>query len=133
MGGPSSRLSRAARSAADQLGKPGEDKAPDEPRQTHKYEQIGRRRSAGRTSDRSDTQDLIRDVASLLHGFFYSIKKEGTPASSRLNTCSGADGSCARLRFRAAIKSITGDGVDTARGLMVSPFVFASISCCNAS
>jgi acetyl-CoA synthetase len=28
--------------------------------------------------------------------------------------CSGADGSCARLRFRAAIKSITGDGVDTA-------------------
>ena len=26
------------------------------------------------------------------------------------------DGSCARLRFRAAIKSITGDGVDTARG-----------------
>ena len=30
--------------------------------------------------------------------------------------CSGADGSCARLRFRAAIKSITGDGVDTARG-----------------
>ena len=37
-----SRLSRAARSAADQLGKPGEDKAPDEPRQTHKYEQIGR-------------------------------------------------------------------------------------------
>jgi hypothetical protein len=27
--------------------------------------------------------------------------------------CSGADDSCARLRFRAAIKSITGDGVDT--------------------
>ena len=26
--------------------------------------------------------------------------------------CSGADGSCARLRFRAAIKSMTGDGVD---------------------
>src|SRR6202045_2636532 len=38
---PRSRLSRAARSAADQLGKPGEDKTPDEPRQTHKYEQIG--------------------------------------------------------------------------------------------
>ena len=36
-------------------------------------------------------------------------------------------------RFRAAIKSMTGDGVDTARGLMVSPFVFASISCCNAA
>ena len=47
--------------------------------------------------------------------------------------CSGADGSCARLRFRAAIKSITGDGVDTARGSMVTPFIFASISCCNAS
>ena len=47
--------------------------------------------------------------------------------------CSGADGSCARLRFRAAIKSITGDGVDTARGLMGSPFILASISCCNAS
>jgi len=25
------------------------------------------------------------------------------------------------------------DGVDTARGVMVSPFIFASISCCNAS
>ena len=47
--------------------------------------------------------------------------------------CSGADGSCARLRFRAAIKSITGDGADTARGSMVTPFIFASISCCNAS
>jgi hypothetical protein len=46
--------------------------------------------------------------------------------------CSGADGSCARLRFRAAIKSMTGDGVDTARGLMVSPFVFASISAASA-
>jgi hypothetical protein len=33
---------------------------------------------------------------------------------------------CARLRFRAAIKSITGDGVDTARGSMVTPFIFAS-------
>jgi hypothetical protein len=32
---------------------------------------------------------------------------------------------------RAAIKSMTGDGVDTARGLMASPFVFASISCCR--
>jgi len=26
-----------------------------------------------------------------------------------------------------------GDGVDTARGSMVTPFIFASISCCNAS
>jgi len=47
--------------------------------------------------------------------------------------CSGADGSCARLRFKAAIKSITGNGVGSGRGLMVSPFIFASISCCNAS
>jgi hypothetical protein len=47
--------------------------------------------------------------------------------------CSGADGSCTRLRFRAAIKSITGNGVETARGSMVTPFIFASISCCNAS
>ena len=37
---PRSRLSRAARSAADQLGKPGEDKAPDEPRQTQKYAEL---------------------------------------------------------------------------------------------
>jgi hypothetical protein len=41
--------------------------------------------------------------------------------------------SAARLRFRAAIKSITGDGVETARGSIVTPFIFASISCCNAS
>jgi hypothetical protein len=47
--------------------------------------------------------------------------------------CFGADGSCARLRFRAAIKSITGDGVDTVRGSMVTPFIFASISRRNAS
>jgi hypothetical protein len=46
---------------------------------------------------------------------------------------SGAESSCARLRFRAVIKSITDDGVDAARGLMVTPFIFASISCFNAS
>jgi hypothetical protein len=39
--------------------------------------------------------------------------------------CSGADGSCARLRFRAAIKSITGDGVDTARGSKRRPEIIA--------
>ena len=36
--------------------------------------------------------------------------------------------SCARLRFRAAIRSITGGGVMTSRGLMGRPFSLVSIS-----
>ena len=41
--------------------------------------------------------------------------------------------SCARLRFKAAIKSITGGGVLTACGLIAIPFSLASISPRNAS
>ena len=44
-----------------------------------------------------------------------------------------AGASCARLRFKAAIRSITGGGVLTARGLMGSPFILASIRACEAS
>jgi hypothetical protein len=43
-----------------------------------------------------------------------------------------AGASCARLRFKAAIKSITGGGAVTARGLIGNPFILASISSRNA-
>jgi hypothetical protein len=39
-----------------------------------------------------------------------------------------AGASRARLRFKAAIRSITGGGTLTARGVMGSPFILASIS-----
>src|ERR1700732_773776 len=39
-----------------------------------------------------------------------------------------ADASVARLRFKAAIRSITGGGTLSARGLMATPFILASIS-----
>ena len=41
--------------------------------------------------------------------------------------------SCARLRFRAAIRSMTGGGVITSRGLMGRPVSLASISARSAS
>jgi hypothetical protein len=41
--------------------------------------------------------------------------------------------SCARLRFSAAIRSITGGGAAAGCGLMAMPFNLASISCCKAS
>ena len=41
--------------------------------------------------------------------------------------------SCARLRFRVAIRSITGGGVMTCRGLRGRPFSLASISARKAS
>ena len=44
-----------------------------------------------------------------------------------------AGASLARLRFRAAIKSIKGAGVETSRGLMATPFILASITSRNAS
>src|SRR3984893_8510175 len=44
-----------------------------------------------------------------------------------------ADGASARLRFKAAIRSITGAGVETSRGLIGSPFTLASISSRSAS
>src|SRR5258708_2435595 len=39
-----------------------------------------------------------------------------------------ADASVARLRFQAAIRSITGGGTLSARGLMATPFILASRS-----
>ena len=39
----------------------------------------------------------------------------------------------ARLRFKAAMRSMTGEGAPTARGLMGSPLIFASISSRKAS
>jgi hypothetical protein len=36
--------------------------------------------------------------------------------------------SCARLRFKAAIKSITGAGSETSCGLIAIPLILASIS-----
>ena len=39
-----------------------------------------------------------------------------------------AGASPARLRFKAAIRSITGGGVETSLGLMATPFILASIS-----
>jgi hypothetical protein len=44
-----------------------------------------------------------------------------------------AGASCARLRFKAAIRSITGGGTLSARGLMATPFILASISSRKAS
>jgi hypothetical protein len=41
--------------------------------------------------------------------------------------------SCARLRFKAAIRSITGGGVMTSRGLIGRPFSSASMSALNPS
>src|ERR1700730_17133822 len=73
---PRSRLSRAARSAADQLGKPGEDKAPDEPRQTHKYEHIGR--LGRRDAEQHDEQRRCpENVARRLHAEIAEPRHEG--------------------------------------------------------
>ena len=44
-----------------------------------------------------------------------------------------AVGSCTRLRFKAAIRSMTGAGVEISRPLIGSPFILASISSCNDS
>src|SRR5215472_8020176 len=44
-----------------------------------------------------------------------------------------AGGSCARLRFKAAIKSMTGGGPTISFGLTVSPFILASMSSRKAS
>ena len=44
-----------------------------------------------------------------------------------------AGASPARLRFKAAIRSITGGGVETSLGLMATPFILASIGSRNAS
>ena len=41
--------------------------------------------------------------------------------------------SWARLRLRAAIKSFTGAGVATSRGLVAAPFILALISSRSAS
>ena len=47
--------------------------------------------------------------------------------------CFEPDASRARLRFKAAIRSITGDGAAISLGLTVSPFILASISSRKAS
>jgi hypothetical protein len=44
-----------------------------------------------------------------------------------------AGASCTRLRFKAAIKSTAGAGVEICRGLIAKPFALASISSRNAS
>ena len=44
-----------------------------------------------------------------------------------------AGASCAKLRFNAAIRSMTGGGVAISLGLTVSPFTLASISSRKAS
>jgi hypothetical protein len=77
--------------------------------------------TADASPDAARSTDEIVDVLIIGGRFLFAVR------------CSGAPGSSARLRFKAAIKSITGDGIGTTFGLMISPFIFASISCCNAS
>ena len=49
------------------------------------------------------------------------------------SVCFEPDASRARLRFKAAMRSITGGGAAISLGFTVSTFILASISCCRAS
>src|SRR5205823_3352602 len=108
---------------------------------------------SSRTPARSITsrgQAFLRPLVAIVAGSVarssFFLRPPGTGRSNALWRRSGAalarllvlasfaaGGSCTRLRFSAAIRSMTGAGVEISRGSIGSPFTLASISSRNDS